>query len=47
MVLRYYLAEYVDKGEKIRASYSFQAKINAIAVIEARNYKQKVLVLPA
>jgi hypothetical protein len=43
MVLRYYRAEYIDKAGKVQASYSFQAKTNAIAVIEARNYKQKIL----
>ncbi len=43
MLIRYYLAEFVDKAGKIQASYSFQTGNKVKAAIEACNYKQKVL----
>jgi hypothetical protein len=42
MLIRYYQADYIDKSGKVRASYSFQAGTNKKAVIEAKNYKQKL-----
>lgn len=40
MVIKYYRADYIDKFGKIHFSYSFQAPTNALAKVEARNYKK-------